>query len=175
MANPAVHNTACSAAVLAGFGALGKVVSLSFSISVSRASAMNEDILSILRGFAAFSGSLREASRSSNSVVRASFTNEDTFGTFQAVAAVSGSLEEMSLVFLFSCPCFMNERRQKRHFPGSCLCFGFVGGNVQSLPFLFFVLHERTKTKTALSRQLWQFRVRWRKRLWSFFSVVRAS
>ena len=56
MANPAVHHTACSAAVLAGFGALGEVVSLSFSISVSRASAMNEDILSILRGFAAFSG-----------------------------------------------------------------------------------------------------------------------
>ena len=126
-------------------------------------------------GICGIFGSLREASRSSNSVVRASFTNEDTFGTFQAVAAVSGSLEEMSLVFLFSCPCFMNERRQKRHFPGRCGCFGFVGGNVQSLPFLLFVLHERTKTKTALSRQLWQFRVRWRKRLWSSFSVVRAS
>ena len=67
--------------------------------SVVRASLTNEDFLSTLRGFAAVSGSLGEASLSSISVVRASFTNKDAFGTFRAVAAVSGSLEAMSLVF----------------------------------------------------------------------------
>ena len=113
--------------------------------------------------------------------------------------AISGSLEETSLVFLFCCSCFMNERRHFKHFAGicgifgfvegslsvfqfscpciiherrhfrdlsgSCGCFGFVGGNVSGLPFQLSVLHERTKTKKALSRQLRLFRVRWRKRL----------
>ena len=83
------------------------------------------------------------------------------FQHFAGICGIFGFVEGGLSVFHFSCPCIIHERRHFRDFPGNCGCFAFVGGNVQSLPFLFFVLHERTKTKTALSRQLWQFRVCW--------------
>ena len=104
-------------------------------------------------------------------VPRASATNEDILSILRGFAVISGSLEEASLVFLFCCSCFMNERRHLKHFAGICGSFGFVWGKPLCLPFQLSVLHSRTKTLSALSRQGGLFRVRWRKRS---FSVIRA-
>ena len=143
----------------------------------SISSFTNEDTFGTFQAVAAVSGSLEETSLVCRFCGSCFMNERRHFKHFAGICGIFGFVEGGLSVFHFSCPCIIHERRHFRDFPGSCSCFGFVGGNVSGLPFQLSVLHEheRTKTKTALSRQLWQLRVRWRKRTKSSFSVVRAS